>query len=436
MGSVAEAQVSLFGEVLPSLSALEQLSRVVQASEANLMAFAEEVQKNVDKTDAASCLAVGIGLFILGRDAEAVQKLQKAKGGKEKFMYLAFAHCRLGNFDQALECLDQAKENQAEGLAVALEKAATLREAERLEQAAKEIQSCASFERVSAQYHFQLARLQEVQGVYEQAIENYKVALELDPADPKTLFHLAFASDLRGDEDAAIDYYKQLVSTSPTYVSALLNLAVLYEDKQQYDRASRCVDKVLGGHPNHPRAMLFKKDIESSKTMVYDEEKEKRHDRRIQLLETPLTDFELSVRSRNCLKKMNIITIGDLLNITEVELLSYKNFGETSLSEIKSILESKGLRLGMAREEKGGLSDILPEEITKTTEDILRKSVDELDLCARSQNCLRSLNVLTIGELITKTEAELLGCKNFGVTSLNETKQRLAAYGLSLRKLP
>ena len=49
---------------------------------------------------------------------------------------------------------------------------------------------------------------------------------------------------------------------------------------------------------------------------------------------------------------MNIRTIGDLLNISEVELLSYKNFGETSLKEIKGILDLKGLYLGMAIEEK------------------------------------------------------------------------------------
>ena len=82
--------------------------------------------------------------------------------------------------------------------------------------------------------------------------------------------------------------------------------------------------------------------------MIYDEEKEKMKTRHHQTLEIPISDFELSVRSRNCLRKMNIYTIGDLLNITEAELLSYKNFGETSLREIKIILEAKGLFLGMA----------------------------------------------------------------------------------------
>src|SRR5256714_8014046 len=75
---------------------------------------------------------------------------------------------------------------------------------------------------------------------------------------------------------------------------------------------------------------------------------DRRGDRRSQVLDIPITDFELSVRSRNCLKKMNIRSLGDLLRTTEQELLSYKNFGETSLNEIKSLLAQKGLRLGQA----------------------------------------------------------------------------------------
>src|SRR5438034_8316315 len=61
-------------------------------------------------------------------------------------------------------------------------------------------------------------------------------------------------------------------------------------------------------------------------------------------LEIPVTDFELSVRSRNCLRKMNIRTLGDLTRTTEAALLASKNFGETSLSEIKEI-DRKSTRL-------------------------------------------------------------------------------------------
>jgi DNA-directed RNA polymerase subunit alpha len=45
------------------------------------------------------------------------------------------------------------------------------------------------------------------------------------------------------------------------------------------------------------------------------------------------------------------------------------------------------------------------------------------------------LNINSLGELASRTEDELLGCKNFGHTSLNEIKQQLASFGLGLRKL-
>ena len=60
-----------------------------------------------------------------------------------------------------------------------------------------------------------------------------------------------------------------------------------------YEKASQCVEKVLKYHPNHPRALLFKKDIDSSKTMFYDEEKAKKKDLKTQMLSTPISDFEL-----------------------------------------------------------------------------------------------------------------------------------------------
>lgn len=61
----------------------------------------------------------------------------------------------------------------------------------------------------------------------------------------------------------------------------------------------------------------------------------------------PVDDLELTVRSANCLKAENIYYIGDLIQKTEVELLKTPNLGKKSLTEIKDILASKGLSLGM-----------------------------------------------------------------------------------------
>ena len=438
LGLVMEQGIDLFAENLPSLDQIRTLSESVHASEKSRNSFKEQLESNLSKTGPKGCLAAGIGLFILGRNPEAAEKLAKAGDCKEKFIYLAFALRRMYKFDEAIQNLNSSISHGADKLYIAAEKAATYRHAEKFDAAEKELKGCANLANVSAEYHYQLARLQEAQGLYDQATANYKVALGLSPNHQKALFHLAFRCDLASDEEAAIGYYRQIASGSPVYVSALLNLAVLYEDIGELDKASQCVDSVLETHPNHQRAQLFKKDIESSKTMYYDEDKEKKKTRKNQILETPISDFELSVRSRNCLKKMKIETIGDLLNISEAELLSYKNFGETSLREIKAILDSKGLHLGMALEEKqlSVAVETLDKAVVEDDEKGLRsKSVDDLQLSVRARKCLQKLNVRTLGELTARTDAELLGCKNFGVTSLNEIKKALTDLGLSLRSL-
>jgi DNA-directed RNA polymerase subunit alpha len=61
----------------------------------------------------------------------------------------------------------------------------------------------------------------------------------------------------------------------------------------------------------------------------------------------PVDELELTVRSANCLKAENIHYIGDLVQRTEVELLRTPNLGKKSLTEIKEVLESHGLTLGM-----------------------------------------------------------------------------------------
>ncbi len=68
------------------------------------------------------------------------------------------------------------------------------------------------------------------------------------------------------------------------------------------------------------------------------------------ILLRPVDDLELTVRSANCLKAENIYYIGDLIQKTEVELLKTPNLGKKSLTEIKDVLASKGLSLGMRLE--------------------------------------------------------------------------------------
>ena len=75
--------------------------------------------------------------------------------------------------------------------------------------------------------------------------------------------------------------------------------------------------------------------------------------------------------------------------------------------------------------------DDLDREEERLNENLSR-SVDELELSVRSYNCLKNANIRTIGELVQKTEAEMLKTKNFGRKSLNEIKEILSGMGLSL----
>jgi DNA-directed RNA polymerase subunit alpha len=176
--------------------------------------------------------------------------------------------------------------------------------------------------------------------------------------------------------------------------------------------------------------------------MFFDDDVARNEARLSQLLSRPVTDFELSVRSRNCLASMNILTLGDLTQISEADLLAGKNFGETSLVEIRDLMTQHGLRVGQqlqaakpAREAPwtGGLGFLTTPDLSPQEQALMARSVADLNLSVRARKCMTRLGITTLGELTQRTPDELLATKNFGVTSLNEIRQQLAEHGLKLR---
>jgi DNA-directed RNA polymerase subunit alpha len=312
--------------------------------------------------------------------------------------------------------------------------------------AARSLDRFAKSSQEDADWHCAAGMVAELQGDYDAAVEHYENARQLQPGHAAATFRLAYHYDLHGEEETAGELYRECIAVAeapppgaaleprPIYANALMNLAVLYEDAGRYDDAARCLQRVLAANPVHARARLFLKDVLASKTMAFDEDEQKRLARRNDLLAIPITDFELSVRARNCLKKMNIRTLGDLLHVTEQDLLGFKNFGETSLTEIKNVLSSKNLRLGQLREEPAPAQPVQAASgASVENEGVLATPISQIEFSVRARRALQRLNVRTLGELASKTEAELLACRNFGQTSLNEVQQRLAEYGLNLR---
>jgi DNA-directed RNA polymerase subunit alpha len=290
--------------------------------------------------------------------------------------------------------------------------------------------------RASAEGQHLLGRLAELSGDYSQALELFQAARAADPTHRRNLFRLAYLSERVGLEPLALDAYETLATMLPVDRAVMVNLGVLYEDLGKDQEAAACYDTIVRTDRTDRFARLYLKDAKAGMSMFYDEDLEKKEDRLNQILRIPITDFELSVRARNCLNKMDIMTLGDLVKKTESELLSYKNFGETSLTEIKEILASKGLRLGMAREE--AVASIAKARSAQEGRDLdpndpRNKPISELKLSIRARRTVENIGCLTLGDVTAHSEEELLGMPNFGVTSLLELRNRLAEYGLSLK---
>jgi DNA-directed RNA polymerase subunit alpha len=124
---------------------------------------------------------------------------------------------------------------------------------------------------------------------------------------------------------------------------------------------------------------------------------------------------------------MDILTLADLTKVTEFELLSYKNFGETSLTEIKHILNQKGLRLGQAVD-----AEIFIDTDTGGNEDNLSKTILEIEFSDSCRNAIKEMGIETISDLVSKTETELLEQDGFTQAYVDEIINQLDKLGLKL----
>jgi DNA-directed RNA polymerase subunit alpha len=396
------------------------------------------IKKKVESASGAQAkrwhLKLGIASFFLGYTAQAVEHLKQAEGTLASF-YLGRALVSLGQYDEALKAFEKAEKLGYTASQVQLQRAGIYRLQGDLHHARQLLNKLQDLGSHSAEYHFQLASCFLAEGERLTAVKHLERAVELDPGHTGALFQLGHANDLAGNDDEAISLYERCLKHPPVHVGTLKNLGILYEDHEKYDKAVECFRRVLASDPADEQARLFFKDAQASQTMYYNPEEEHAFSRFSQVLEIPVTDFELSVRSRNCLKKMNIRTLGDLTRVSEQQLLSSKNFGETSLAEIKEMMATKGLRLGQSLEE-GAQQDMFrrPAQVLSEQEQaVLNKPVTDLNLSVRARKCMNRLGINTLGDLIQRTADELLESKNFGMTSLNEVREKLQQFNLTLR---
>jgi DNA-directed RNA polymerase subunit alpha len=379
-------------------------------------------------------LKLGVVQFFLGHLTPAIDHLKQSDGPLAAF-FLGRAYAQRGEYDDALKAFEKAEKSGYAAQQVQLQRAGVLRLQGHLPEAKLILTKIKDMAAHNAEYHFQDGGVAEAEGDIQRSTRSYERAAELDPSHTGALFRLAFLNDLAGNDREAIGYYEKCLRHPPVGKGVLYNLGVLYEDEGQFDKAADCYRRLHKADPTDERARLFTKDAEASLSMYYSPEDEQQSVAFRQVMEIPITDFELSVRSRNCLKRMNIKTLGDLTRVTESQLLASKNFGETSLEEIKAIMGQKGLRIGQSLEQGQQYEfryrpqqNLSPEE-----QATLNKPVSELNLSVRARKCMNRLNIATLGELCQRTSDELLEAKNFGITSLNEVKEKLTQYGLKLR---
>ncbi len=393
-----------------------------------------ELEAQYDRSP-ATAVRLGVCQYLLGRSHDAIETLRAADGGALALFHQALAHLATGAHEAAQNCFEAAKKAGYDASACTAGLARSLRAAGRPDEAARLVNELGTAAHQSADYWVAKGDTLTDEGAnVSEVAATYEKALAIDPGHAAALFAMGVINDRLGNDEEAEACYEKSLQRYPASVGALVNLGILYEDRDDFAKAQRCYRRVLEAFPDHPRARLFLKDCTASDDLLTTEQEQKQRDRLDHVLSLPVSDFELSVRSRNCLQKMGIHTLGDLARTSEAEILASKNFGETSLSEIKDMLASKALSLGMLSETVVDEEPVLEAvEPTADEQEIYAASISELNLSVRARKCMTKLGISTIGELLRRTGEDLMECKNFGVTSLNEVREKLTERGLRLR---
>lgn len=414
----------------------------VVAARQEIEALLREVEENGGSSQS---VRAGIGAYLLAQHAVSERLLSSASSDPVALYVLGMVYMSLERWKDAEAKFAAAAKAGYDNVECLMKRAGAIRLQGRLEEAETTLKQAGGEGARRADYSYQMGCILSDRGDTYGAIEYFERSVDMDPHHSQALFRLAGENALYGNDNEAIRLYEQGLSKAPYFLGALLNLGLLYEDKGNYAAAAFCFRRVLQHDPNHSRALMYMKDIEATSEMYYDDDMAKNEARLEQLLSRPVTDFELSVRSRNCLASMNIQTLGDLTRVTEPDLLQGKNFGETSLVEIRELMQAHGLRIGqnlMPSKPKevgawqgtaAGTYAVLPSDLSPQEQAMLARPVSDLNLSVRARKCMARLGITTLGELVQRTPDELLATKNFGVTSLNEIRQQLSEIALKLR---
>ncbi|MDA1165064.1 MAG: tetratricopeptide repeat protein [Planctomycetota bacterium] len=402
-------------------------------------AFRQEVdalRRSVDAEAHASdstFAKLGVSLHLLGQHQAAFNYLSRTTNNAVASFVCGMVCISLERFEDAAEYFSTAAGLGHDAVECELQRVGALRMNGQREQAEAALRKIASKAVSRADYSFQMGCLLADKGDTLGGIEYFERAVDMDPHHTRALFWLAGENCRHGNDEEAIRLYEQALSSPPLHIGALLNLGLLYEDSNRLEQAAFCFRRVLEADPTNDKARLYLKDIDASEGMYYDEDSVKAEQKRSQTLTRAIADFELSVRSRNCLERLGMRTLGDLTEMSEQELMSSRNFGDTSLKEIQELLEQNGLSVGCNAMTRKSEAAAPPKDLSPEQRSAMEQPISDLNLSVRARKCMSRLNISAIGELLSRSPDDLLSSKNFGVTSLNEIRAKLGDMGLHLR---
>ena len=137
-------------------------------------------------------------------------------------------------------------------------------------------------------------------------------------------------------------------------------------------------------------------------------------------------ELDVSLQTANTLRDQRIVRIADLVYLTETELRQRPGMSSDVILEVKRALAARGLSLGARTD--ADTREPLPNPLVLHV-------VDELDIAAPTLDALKANDIYYIGDLIQRTEAELLKAPPISRRIVREIRKALRAHGLDLGKL-
>jgi len=399
-----------------------------------LAEFGTKVAKSLSSENKAD-VRKGAARWMLGQSEEAIKILEKARASKEKSYVLGVSYLESGRPHDAVVALKEASEADGSDAHISAAYCEAKIKAGKYDEAETHVDRLVKKEGAQGQYLKGL--LADLQGYHDEAMKAYEKALEIEPGHPSALFRLAYILDLAGEDSRALELYEQLRKLRPMHINTVMNLGVLYEDRGEYERAIQCYQTVVDYFPGHGRAQLYLKDAQASLTMFYDEDAARREAKVAQVLGQPVAEISFSPRVRTALQKLGVNSLGDLVAKSEEDLLQIPNFGRTSLRELKEFLSSKGLSLASASG-PGGIMEPAAEEAPvvaegPVSEETLKKNLSDFEWSGRIRKVFEKMGLVAVGDLLKRTEKDLLKSKNLGVTSIKEIRKKLGQLGVSMK---